>query len=351
MSRRTAFLDEPAMLFSTLIPTGGAHNADFEVAHRIVCGSPLGACCRTDGSCISVSSTGCTNEGGVYRGNGSTCGAANCPQPPTGACCRDSGCAVVSQAICTSTGGTYHGDNSPCSGAGCAAATAVLESGDAGETPSTAQVATGSGPLLTIHGSFYRFTDADMYQIQVCDPANFSAHLTFGGLGEVFLFGNDGVGVADRYAFNGPATITSQFVAARPAGLYYLAVAAFLKSPQDSSGQYLWLTNHFDNVERAPDGPGAANPIDHWDNGGGQDGPYTVDLTGACFVGGTPPTCYANCDQSTQPPVLNVQDFSCFLTKFSAGDSYANCDGSTQPPILNVQDFSCFLTKFSAGCQ
>ena len=60
--------------------------------------------------------------------------------------------------------------------------------------------------------------------------------------------------------------------------------------------------------------------------------------------------CYANCDGSTTPPVLNVADFSCFLTKFAGNDPYANCDGSTTAPVLNVADFSCFLTKFAAGC-
>jgi hypothetical protein len=60
--------------------------------------------------------------------------------------------------------------------------------------------------------------------------------------------------------------------------------------------------------------------------------------------------CYANCDGSTQQPVLNVADFSCFLTKFAAQHTYANCDGSTVPPVHNVADFSCFLTKFAAGC-
>jgi hypothetical protein len=66
--------------------------------------------------------------------------------------------------------------------------------------------------------------------------------------------------------------------------------------------------------------------------------------------GGGPGGCYANCDGSTTPPVLNVADFTCFLTKFAAGDPYANCDGSTTPPVLNVADFTCFLTKFAAGC-
>jgi hypothetical protein len=60
--------------------------------------------------------------------------------------------------------------------------------------------------------------------------------------------------------------------------------------------------------------------------------------------------CYANCDGSTQPPILNIADFSCFLGRFAAGDPDANCDGSTTPPLLNVADFSCFLGKFAAGC-
>ena len=60
--------------------------------------------------------------------------------------------------------------------------------------------------------------------------------------------------------------------------------------------------------------------------------------------------CQANCDDSTQAPVLNVADFSCFLTKYAAGDYYANCDGSTQAPVLNVADFSCFLSAYAGGC-
>jgi Concanavalin A-like lectin/glucanases superfamily len=61
--------------------------------------------------------------------------------------------------------------------------------------------------------------------------------------------------------------------------------------------------------------------------------------------------CYANCDGSTTPPILNVADFTCFLQKFAAGDTYANCDGSTTVPVLNIADFTCFLQKFAQGCQ
>jgi hypothetical protein len=68
----------------------------------------------------------------------------------------------------------------------------------------------------------------------------------------------------------------------------------------------------------------------------------------ALLMGAT--TCYANCDGSTVPPILNVNDFVCFQTAFAAGDPYANCDHSTIPPVLNVADFVCFQTKFAEGC-
>jgi hypothetical protein len=60
--------------------------------------------------------------------------------------------------------------------------------------------------------------------------------------------------------------------------------------------------------------------------------------------------CYPNCDNSTSAPILNSNDFQCFLNRFAAGDAYANCDGSTTPPMLNANDFECFLNAFAAGC-
>jgi hypothetical protein len=60
--------------------------------------------------------------------------------------------------------------------------------------------------------------------------------------------------------------------------------------------------------------------------------------------------CYANCDGSTVAPVLNVDDFLCFINSFATGDPYANCDCSTVEPALNVDDFLCFINRFAAGC-
>jgi probable HAF family extracellular repeat protein len=70
----------------------------------------------------------------------------------------------------------------------------------------------------------------------------------------------------------------------------------------------------------------------------------------AWLLSGLVAACYANCDASTVAPVLNVNDFQCFLNRFAAGSSYANCDGSTVAPALNVNDFVCFLNAFATGC-
>jgi uncharacterized membrane protein len=63
-----------------------------------------------------------------------------------------------------------------------------------------------------------------------------------------------------------------------------------------------------------------------------------------------PETCYPNCDGSSSGPILAIEDFVCFRSRFAAGESYANCDGSTTPPVLNIQDFICFMNQFVAGC-
>jgi len=74
---------------------------------------------------------------------------------------------------------------------------------------------------------------------------------------------------------------------------------------------------------------------------------YTVGSGGLYAFG---PECYANCDGSGVPPVLNVSDYVCFLTRYSAGDPWANCDQSSVPPVLNISDFVCFANRFAGGC-
>ena len=97
--------------------------------------------------------------------------------------------------------------------------------------------------------------------------------------------------------------------------------------------------------DNAPAGSTAGQTLyDQWSITG-KSTPVVMDVASLSLT-----ACYANCDSSTQQPVLNVLDFVCFLNKFAAGDSYANCDSSTQQPVLNVLDFVCFLNRFAAGC-
>jgi probable HAF family extracellular repeat protein len=69
--------------------------------------------------------------------------------------------------------------------------------------------------------------------------------------------------------------------------------------------------------------------------------------------------CTANCDNSTSSPILNIDDFTCFINQFAAAAAlphaqqlthYANCDGSTTAPALNIDDFTCFINRFAQGC-
>ncbi len=54
--------------------------------------------------------------------------------------------------------------------------------------------------------------------------------------------------------------------------------------------------------------------------------------------------CYADCNESG---TLTVADFTCYQTRFVAGDPYADCNASG---TLTVADFTCFQTQFVAGC-
>jgi hypothetical protein len=57
--------------------------------------------------------------------------------------------------------------------------------------------------------------------------------------------------------------------------------------------------------------------------------------------------CYANCDQSTMQPLLNVNDFVCFQAAFASASPYADCNHDN---ALNVNDFVCFQSAFAQGC-
>ena len=54
---------------------------------------------------------------------------------------------------------------------------------------------------------------------------------------------------------------------------------------------------------------------------GSPDVRYSFSISGLENPQQNSPTCYPNCDLSTATPILNVNDFQCFLNKFAAGCS------------------------------
>ncbi len=68
------------------------------------------------------------------------------------------------------------------------------------------------------------------------------------------------------------------------------------------------------------------------------------DIIHAFLLKRTDTPCYADCNGSGS---LTIADFTCFQTKFVAGDPYADCN---QSGGLTVADFTCFQSQFVAGC-
>jgi len=311
-----------------------------------------GACCVTSG-CITVSQASCTAQGGIYRGDGAPCATANCPLP--GACCLpDGSCSILLSSACTAANGIFRGEGSNCGTANCPLPAGIwIEQGEAGNLP-PGQITTGSGSLNEIRGGLTG-GDVDMYKITICNAAAFTA-IMGGNISDtqIFLFDSTGKGVAmndDTPVGTGllSALAPAGAIAGLTNGTYYIAVSSYDNDPNDSGALALWLDTPYNTV-RAPDGPGAANPVAAWDGAGTNAGNYTIALTGACYGEPAAASCYANCDASTIAPCLNVNDFICFNNTFAAGSPAANCDASTIAPTLNVNDFICFNNKFAAGC-
>ena len=298
-------------------------------------GGVTGACCRPDGTCFEASQAFCTTSGGVYQGDGTTCGTVNCPQPPTGACCLTSGCTILTQAQCTAQNGTYQGNNTTCSTAGCPIPCPPISGAIGGPSvgwPSThgtqngrlfrdgipdtcALSAAGGAPIA---GSFaydkYDFVNTS------ANPACINVDINTACTGTNFIYAGAYVGAYD------PNNPTTNNVASCGGSPNPTAVMSF-NVPGGAAFSIVFA--------EVTAGAGCPN--------------YTFQLSGGALNCNTT-ACYANCDGSTALPFLNVNDFICFQQKFAAGDSYANCDGSTTAPVLNVNDFICFQTKFAAGC-
>jgi hypothetical protein len=331
-----------------------------------------GACCLANGTCITASSYECTTSGGVYGGNGTACGTCGSPGTlfangplSTG---NTSLSGVVAPAnstwselptdgsIANTTNGVAIGDTAP-PAFRCADNFTISDAGGwdiqdivfyAYQTVSSATAAptfkTGTlqiwnGPPNA--GGSVVFGDATTNRL----AASISSF--------IYRTGNSTIGASApsvvRPVFEnwlsanthlGPGTywVDAQFDAKLPSAgtVTNAAFAPFVtvpgqRSPAGANALQMTAANTWAAVLDAASG---TLP---------QEFPFVVR-------GSVSQSCYPNCDQSTSPPILNANDFQCFLNKYAAGDTYANCDGSTNPPILNANDFQCFLNKYAAGC-
>ncbi|GJQ28937.1 MAG: hypothetical protein HBSAPP03_08210 [Phycisphaerae bacterium] len=189
---------------------------------------------------------------------------------------------------------------------------------DAGDMPATAQVTSGSGPMYSIAGTFDA-NDTDLFLIEVCDQGSFTA-TTFNTYTTVdtqlWLFNLDGTGVTfnddvpDGYP--GDATLQSRIsgIYVPGNGQYYLAVNRYNRNALDETASLMWIDTPF-NVERFPDGPGAAGTLSSWTGTTTGGVGYRVIMTGACFptIG---PACDpdVNCDGSANGVDVEIQELA-----------------------------------------
>jgi hypothetical protein len=225
------------------------------------------------------------------------------------------------------------------------------EAGDAGETLATAQVTSGYGTLARIEGTL-SWGDTDMYAINICDRASFSA-TTVGGSSvdtRLWLFDSLGRGITandDEPSGNtAQSTITGVWVPAN--GLYYLAVTAYDRYPLDPAGNRIWLESTGETSERVPDGPGAPYPLTSW-TGAYPGGGYRMMLTGACFA---QPRCGSadfNCDGSIGTDADIAAFFQCLAGSCPGGSCPSTADFDGDGASGTDADVEAFFRVLAGG--
>jgi hypothetical protein len=141
-----------------------------------------------------------------------------------------------------------------------------VETGDAGDLVSSAQVTSGVGPLTQIQGLLASPTDVDVYCVRLTTPQPQYAAIV--GLNcvviqgpNVWLFDAAGNGIASNATCSGGSKQIVVPAGGLPAGNYYVAVSFYDYDPQ-SVGGAMWLPGP--PVWRTPDGPGASGTLTGW---------------------------------------------------------------------------------------
>lgn len=169
-------------------------------------------------------------------------------------------------------------------------AVTVSEIGDAGQTLATAQItATGAGPLTDIFGNLSGATDADLFLINITNPATFSASTDNAVTGNIdtqlFLFSATGAPLFTNDDASSGLTFLSSLpagtVASLPAGVYYLGISLSGYNPTNTNAQLLFADGLSTDVRGPAAGLQPAR-LGGWADGAfAASGGYDIKLTGA----------------------------------------------------------------------
>jgi subtilisin-like proprotein convertase family protein len=318
----------------------------------------MGRCCLPSGACEIRSPLACTTGGGAYGGANTDCAGFVCPQP--GACCfADLSCQILSEAQCAAAAGNYLGNGTACGTCPPPPPGTYIWSG---ELPIPDGISNGvCGDLAVVE---FNVTEA-----AVVNSASIGVHITHGWQGDIRF-------ELRHVESNTVVTLTDRPGVGVGGSLFGFSTANYGTS---SSNIFRLIDTATSPYHNPPLTSGIANVAGNWlaltplaaFNGVTAAGTWRLEVQDCAdaFIGQVRfailqlelgAVCYANCDGSTIEPVLNVDDFTCFINEFASAQglppnqqqtSYANCDGSTVEPMLNVDDFTCFINEFAAGCR
>jgi subtilisin-like proprotein convertase family protein len=317
-------------------------------AGEISIAQPTGACCMPRGGCQIYTQDFCIALNGTYNGDGTTCAGVTCP----GACCTVSQgiCVVVDALTCKRHGWVWKGGS--CADSPCPAQQVAFN----------VPVAIPDSPAPNIPGqaALAQFTVPDTAAIANLRASVYLAHARQGDLRiilthvstgrSVTLVDRPGTGVTGTGGFTAPnfgippAPSGDDLIFGDDGATPY--AAPYVPSPgiPGVTGTYRPLTPLSTFAGESAQGLWQLSVTD-WNPGA------TGSIVSATLLLDLQrPPCYANCDGSTAAPVLDINDWICFLGRYLDGDPRANCDGSAASPALNVSDFICFIERYAAGC-
>lgn len=178
-------------------------------------------------------------------------------------------------------------------------AATYTELADAGQTLASAQVTTGSGALTNVYGSLLSSTDADLFLINITNPAAFSASTVnaISGLLDTQLFLLTAAGAPvfvnddDAGGLSFLSTLPAGSASTLTAGVYILGISLSGYDPVNSANQLLFANGLPTSVRGAAFGLQPATLGGFTNNAFSTDiGSYDIQLTGAVAAAVPEPT-------------------------------------------------------------